>query len=71
MPTISSKAGKKTSVENIRNARHIDRSMPMLAIPLWAEKARLPELISMVRVLSRTARAVLVLSILPSAGGSV
>ncbi len=69
--TRSSNAGKSTSVESIRKARHIERSMPMLAIPLCAEKARLPALISMVRVLSSIARAVLVFSILPSAGGSV
>ena len=43
----------------------------MLEIPRCDEKARLPVLVIVVSALNNTARAVLVVSMLPSAGGSV
>ena len=51
--------------------RQIVSSIPILDIPLWGEKERLPVLINNVNELNRIARAVLVLSILPWTGGSV
>ncbi len=47
------------------------RSFPMLAIPRWDEKERLPVLTMVVRELNKPARAVLVVSIFPFDGGSV
>lgn len=68
---ISVSAGNSMSIQTIRKARQIVSSIPILAIPLCGERDRLLVLIMRVRVLSNTARAVLVLSILPSGGGSV
>jgi hypothetical protein len=47
------------------------RSLPILAMPRWAEKERVLKLRMVVRVLKKRALAVLVSSMLPLEGGSV
>ncbi len=64
------KAGKRTRTEKIRNPKQRVRSIPIVEIPLWPEKERLPVLIIVVSELKRIARAVLVFNMLPSGGGA-
>ena len=71
LPAISeSRAGNRRSVAIIREAIQIVRSFPMLAVPRWEEKERVLKLKIVVKALKKSARAVLVLRILPSGGGS-
>jgi hypothetical protein len=55
----------------MRNPKQKVRRMPILEIPWWDENERLPVLIIVVSELNNMARAVLVVSIFPFAGGSV
>ena len=66
----TSNAGSKIRVVTIRELMQMVRSFPMLAIPRWEEKERVLKLKIVVKALKNKARAVLVLSIFPSVGGS-
>jgi hypothetical protein len=49
----------------------MDNKVPILAIPTWGEKARVPKLHIVVRLLNRTARDVLDCNTFPAVGGAI